>query len=115
MLIVDKKKFYEYPEGTIYSQFEGECFSPLFRKGKNCVSDGIPTDHFLTWLTVDNDIEPDTFLDVGDRFNMIFSDLTRECEYNDYQLYAIWEESDLNDLVEVLQNGIKILKEEHKC
>jgi len=111
MRIVDRMTFLAMPSGTLFSKYEPCIFGKLCIKGKTISFDDTrPIDFFYVSIADAIDCHDD-----GDRADKLFAAeagarlaLDLECESRDGcfdgdQLFAVWEDDDLADLIFKLQ------------
>ena len=112
MRIVDLKTFRAMPKGIIAAKYEPCVFGELFVKGATIEGNN---DFFLAYLT--NEIDYD---DLDDRHNqldacangtpikMIFDEYIRDGCFDDDQMFAVWDRSDIEGLISTLTRSLSV-------
>jgi hypothetical protein len=112
--IVNKKEFYALPNGTLYSYYEPCVIMGLHVKKENIYYSEQPCDFYYESLignidTNGSDDYDDLLEDAENNktsLKMDFNCVERDAFYNDDQLYAIYEKSDIEAFIEKLQSLI---------
>lgn len=114
MKIVNKQEFYNLPIGTLYSNYGEIWFSGLKIKGETISYENVPTDYcyenLIGNILHDNSNEFVEILEDAVKnktsFELDFDCLKRDGLYED-EMFAIYEEKDLLQLITKLQSLIK--------
>jgi hypothetical protein len=115
MRIVTKEEFYKLPSGTIYSEYKPIYFRGLFVKGSTSYRDGdIPYNYSEMSLIcpIDNTDTAD-LIDIltnnkGESIKLDFADYGGNDAYDPDQLYAIYEKRDLEHMLSIINNAIRL-------
>lgn len=110
MKIVDRKTFLAMPAGTLFAKYEPCNFGDLQIKG-----DSIHNDFFTQELS--SSIECDNGIDFSDKLfdaaaNGTSLPVDLQCQgrdglFEEYQLFAVWEPTDVENLITRLQQAQK--------
>lgn len=104
MKIVNLETFLKLSPGTVYSKFEPNVFGALEIKGETIQG----SDDFFSHSIADAvketlDMNRHSILShavsEGSSFELDFKQSSRDGSFNDYQLFAVWEESDVSLLL----------------
>lgn len=108
MKIVTKAEFVKLPAGTLYREYEPCMFSDMRVKGDS--TRGGNMDFGVLHLDWVDSVEISGGIDIlfaahetGSSFGFNYNDHGRDGQYNDKQLYAIYEPNDVAQLIELLQ------------
>lgn len=111
MKIVNRKTFLKLSFGTIFSKYERTCFGSLSIKYDTI----LPNDFFSLSIedAVDCDDTPefvgilDSALEKGTSFDMEFETCSRDASFEDDQLFAVWEDKDIKNLIVTLLDSMR--------
>jgi len=111
MKIVDLTTFKTLSEGTIATKYEPCIFGDLFIKGASWEDDFV-----LTYITTEIDCDgTDDFYDkLNDALKnntsvpMSFKESIRDGRFNDNQLFAVWEKTDVEGLIAKLTDCLEV-------
>jgi len=114
MKIVNRKTFLELPSGTIYSEhYSGDGFNNLSIKYETWGND---------WIYMDiNDFDDcensgeryekiDKMRDEGAEYPLNLDTTSRDGLFEDEQMFAIYDENDVNKIIEVLTQAVTKMK-----
>jgi len=112
MKIVNKKEFYELPEGTLYSNYVRCSFSSLNVKQSTSYKESIPIDFIYESLIGNVDFSDLSYCDdvlLEAEKNKTSLPLDFECGerdgmYLEDELFAIYEKQDLEDFIKKLES-----------
>ena len=113
MKIVNRKDFMEFPRGTLFCEYDPEIFGELLIKGDTIVHDGVNAD--WQYQEIQNSIKGccskrSDILDEaevkGTSFELDLHALSRDGCYDDDQMYCIWEEKDVEGLIQRLNETL---------
>lgn len=106
MKIINKLEFFKLPAGVLYHEYEPCVFRGLLVKGDSWESDYIEMD-LIGNIESQNSSQ---FVDIlyeaeetGKSFNLDFDNYGRNGMFSNDQLYAVYEQEDLNQLIEFLK------------
>ncbi len=109
MRIVNRTTFLSLPAGTLFSKYQPHCFDDLCIKG-----DTLGSDFYVQQINDAVDCHDSSefgdILDTSERTGESFA-LDLECEsrdgmFDEEQLFAVWDESDVRNLIERLNKAI---------
>lgn len=111
MRIVDLATFMAMPRGTVYQKFEPVAFGPIeIFGGPFSTRDFISCD--FTTCPLENDgiddllRRVDGMIDEGASHPVCFDDWQRDSGHDPDQLFAVWEDADLEALIAQLRAGM---------
>jgi len=109
MRIVDRKTFLALPEGTVFSKYEPCVFESLCIKGETWGNDFL-VQYIDSALDVQNCGEFSEKLEAskenGSSVSMDFDCMSRDGCFDDDQLFAVWERSDVEALITRLAQAL---------
>ena len=117
MRIINRKEFLSLPEGTVFSEFEPHFFDGLFIKGET-----VGDDDYLEETLVGNVASTGSgnYSDIvsravenGQEFSLEFGATSRNGMYDDEQLYAVYSQDDVKQLVERLVDVVRYPRLKH--
>lgn len=110
MKIVNRKEFLAMPAGTVYSKYTPFIFDDLSIKGDTWSNDFLCqslSDAFW-WLSSEEYIEGlQRAENAGESLVMDFDCESRDGLFDEQQLFAVWERSDVEGLIARLQLALK--------
>jgi hypothetical protein len=106
MRIVNRKEFLALPSGTVFQKFTPCVFGDLQIKGSNCGEDDF-ADLVIPEVDANSCSEMDAILHKAEEDSSFSFDLDFECygrdgEFQQDQLFAVWERKDIEGLIGVL-------------
>jgi len=107
MKIVDRKTFLAMPEDTLFSKYQRCCCDGLCIKGETIFHDDEASDFCYSDITMgieshDSEDEVDKLIDSevhGTSIPMNFDEISRDGCYDKDQLFAVWEDADVVQLI----------------
>lgn len=118
MKIVNREEFLRLPSGTIYAEYDNYIFESLSIKGDSLFSAPGKLDCIGDFYLIDiaSSVDAVCSEDLWGKLREMASDgasfpvdlktATRDGEYEDGQLYAVWEKEDIQSLIAVLQKSL---------
>lgn len=114
MVIVDRKTFLKYPPGTVFAKYEPCAFEGLQIKGET----SYPNDFFCYELVdaIECEGSEDSFhkltlaQETGCSLPMDFYRLSRDGSFNDTQMFAVFERTDVEALIARLNYALTYYK-----
>lgn len=110
MRIVDRKTFLSLPENTVFSVYKPQTFGALEIKGESLTND-FYVQCIVDSIACDDDKEKHDVLDgalqSGETLRFDFDSEGRDGCYNKDELYAVWDNQDIENLIARLQQCIK--------
>jgi len=111
MKIVDLPTFQTLSEGTIAAKYKPCVFGDLFIKGESSEDDFV-----LTYITTEIDCDgTDDFYDKlndarknNTSVSMSFDESIRDGRFKDDQLFAVWEKTDVENLIAKLTDCLEV-------
>lgn len=106
MKIINLETFLQYPNGTVYSKYQPCCFEGLMIKRDNCNK----IDFFYSNL-IGNIEDFNKFFDESkppftkDAIKLDFEIMGRDGMFEINQLFAIYEDHDIDNLIKALKGG----------
>lgn len=110
MKILDLDEFLKLPSGTIYTKYAPCAFEDLCMKGETTGGD-----FFCVSLTAEVELGPGKFRDttllsaerLGCSVPMDFNSVGRDGFLNPDELFAVWDQEDINGLIDKLTESTK--------
>lgn len=108
MKFLSKKEFLNLPAGLVFAKFKPIIFEELQVKGDTHV---LQNDYYYSnFIEVDSEDAVDTIfrsLDSGESVPLHDNTWMRDGDYNEEQLYAVFEKQDVEQMVERLQESLE--------
>lgn len=114
MRIVSKQEFYKLPKGTICAKYEPQVLGEPFIKLEVWYdADGNPFEYLEQplwgWVESDGSANESRILHnaeiTGASFKMDYEVSTRDGMFDKKQMYAVWEEEDVQGVINLLQKA----------
>lgn len=102
MRIVNLDQFLAMPSGTVFSKYQPECFDGLAMKGES-IHDARDFFYFDIAEPVPDSVDLERAEQSIESFDLDFHIQSRDGCFDDDQLFAVWERSDVRALIERLQ------------
>ena len=110
MRIINLEEFRKMPEGTIYCKYTPCCFSDLEIFGGDCGGIDFVSASLTGWVESEGSNEMFDILEraekTGESFKLDTECYGRDGLYEDKQLFAIYENEDILQLIETLKKGL---------
>lgn len=107
MKIINKEEFLQLPEGTVFLEFKPYVFGDFKIKGETIGRDYLEVDLNNVFLDVDDTVTAiDEALITNSSFDVNFNVYNRNGMFDDEQMYAVYEQNEIEKLIAVLKEGV---------
>lgn len=107
MKIVNAKKFLAMPPNTLFSKYEPCCFDDIQIKQETCGTNDFLVQEISSAIRHDNSNKFNEILEKAEitheSIDMDFDITGRDGCFDDDQLFAVWENKDIDQLIEKLK------------